>query len=467
MSENEMIKQIPVTALRSNPKNPRADVGDVTELASSMKQMGVLEPLIVVADMGELTGTPTGTYTIVAGHRRHAAAKLAGLETVPCVIRSMVGIEQLRAMMTENIVRENMTVYDEAQGFQMMIDLGDTPAEIAERTGFSATTVRRRLKMAELDREKLHAVATDTERQLTLGDFDRLGQIEDIKERNKVLDKIGTNDFNMALQGAIREQEIARNLPTVTAWLKTVKARELKDSDKWSGKYEDWPGTSRINIMRLGEPGETFPELVKEPIFYYISYGTLYLKRKAPKAPREEKSPEQKAREKAVREAWDLVDAKAKEFYELRAAFVDGITKLTNADRFEMMYGMANAAVIRHLCYVTGGGRDLRDMLGLKTEEAWQRDYSVKVGAAITKVTDKDLPKIVQYIFGDGPGLDLTGPESRSEFPRWERNGQAELLYRWLGGMGYEPSTEESEWLCGDHPCFHAGEEVEDADGEV
>jgi len=462
MSENELIIQIPVTALRSNPKNPRAGVGDVAELASSMKQMGVLEPLIVVTDVGELTGDPTGTYTIVAGHRRHAAAKLAGLETVPCVIRSMVGIQQLRAMMTENIVRENMTAFDEAQGFQMMIDLGDTPADIVERTGFSTTTVRRRLKMAELDKDKLRAVVADEERQLTLGDFDRLAEIEDLEARNEVLGKIGTRDFDMAVNGALRAQKISRNLPTVEAWLKSVKAKELKDSDKWSGKYEDWPGASRIEITKLGDPGETLPETVEEPIFYYISYGTLYLKKKKAKAPREEKSPEQRAREKAVREAWELVDAKAKEFYELRTAFVDGITKLTNADRFEMMYGMVNAALIRHLCYVTdSGGRDIRNMMGLDTAEAWKRDFSVKVGEAITEVQDKDLPKVVQYIFGDGIRLNLTGVGSRSEFPRWERKGQAELLYRWLTKMGYEPSTEEAEWLCGDHPCFHAGEEPE------
>lgn len=465
MSENELIIQIPVTALRSNPKNPRAGVGDVAELASSMKQMGVLEPLIVVADVGELTGDPTGTYTIVAGHRRHAAAKLAGLETVPCVVRSMVGIQQLRAMMTENIVRENMTVYDEAQGFQMMIDLGDTPAEIAERTGFSTTTVRRRLKMAELDKDKLRAVAADEERQLTLGDFDRLAQIEDLVERNKVLDKIGTRDFDQAMSWALKKQAVDRNMPTVKAWLKEHGAKEIKANDTWSGKYERYSQQgSNIWIEKLGEPGNQFPEARSEQMFYHItSNSVLELYRKSRKPEKQKKTPEQLAREKAVAEAWETLDAMARQFWELRRDFVDNVRTPNQNQMGAIWEGLYYAVVLNDLTYSYTGaaGRNLKEILKIEGE-AYKDGFADIVAKQIIKTENWQFPKIVQYFFKDSENITLAARFGRSDFPRYERSRRNELLYHWLNQMGYRTSTEEAEWLTGEHEIFHRGEEVKD-----
>ena len=149
------IKNIPVRKLWAHPDNPRKDVGDVTELAESIKVNGVLQNLTVVPLIGNISKTWDGeSYRVIIGHRRLAAAKLAGLEELPCAVVEMTEREQLSTMLTENMQRSDLTVYEQAQGFQMMLDMGDTVKDIAENYGFSTTTVRRRVKLLELDKEK-------------------------------------------------------------------------------------------------------------------------------------------------------------------------------------------------------------------------------------------------------------------------------------------------------------------------
>ena len=128
--------ELPIELLRPHPKNPRKDVGDVTELAESIKANGIFQPLTV------LSGDCIDGYTVVIGHRRLAAAKLAGLEKVPCNVAEMTEQEQISTMLLENMQRNDLTVYEQAQGFQMMLDLGETEQSIAEKTGLSKDTIQ-------------------------------------------------------------------------------------------------------------------------------------------------------------------------------------------------------------------------------------------------------------------------------------------------------------------------------------
>ena len=125
------LQYIEVEKLHPHPDNPRKEIGDVSELAESIKQNGIFQNLTVVpAEDG---------YTVIIGHRRLAAAKAAGLEKVPCVIADMAPKEQLQTMLLENMQRSDLTVYEQAQGFQLMLDMGSTVEEIAEKSGFSQT----------------------------------------------------------------------------------------------------------------------------------------------------------------------------------------------------------------------------------------------------------------------------------------------------------------------------------------
>jgi len=184
------IHMIPVRRLIHHPENPRKDLGDLTELADSIKANGVMQNLTVVPDL--MDGIDTGRYRVVIGNRRLEAAKMAGLEELPCVISDMDHKAQIATMLMENMQRTDLTVYEQAQGFQMMMDLGFTPEEISGKTGFSETTVRRRLKMAELDKDTFEKACG---KQITMDDLDKLSQIKSVKQRNALLKKYGESDY--------------------------------------------------------------------------------------------------------------------------------------------------------------------------------------------------------------------------------------------------------------------------------
>lgn len=196
------IKYIPVSKLWGHPDNPRKDLGDVTELAESIKVNGVLQNLTVVPLIGEITKKWDGeSYRVIIGHRRLAAAKLAGLEELPCVVVEMSEREQLSTMLTENMQRSDLTVYEQAQGFQMMLDMGDTVEDIAEKSGFSVTTVRRRVKLLELDKDKFKK---SEERGVSLFEYMELEKLKSPERKNEMLDYIGTENFKYKLKQAMR-----------------------------------------------------------------------------------------------------------------------------------------------------------------------------------------------------------------------------------------------------------------------
>ena len=97
---------IPVYQLSHHPENPRKDLGDLTELTESIKQNGIMQNLTVVPEDGQKE-----QYLVVIGNRRMEAAKLAGLEALPCVISDMDHKTQISTMLMENMQRQDLTVY--------------------------------------------------------------------------------------------------------------------------------------------------------------------------------------------------------------------------------------------------------------------------------------------------------------------------------------------------------------------
>lgn len=139
--------EVPVHKVRPNPKQPRHrfDDGALEELASSIRRHGVLQPLLVSEDGGD-------GYLLVAGERRWRAAKLAGLRTVPAVIRERLGdADQLEFALVENLQRQDLTPLEEARAYeQLRTNLGLSQAEIAERVGMNRSTVANSLRLLKL-----------------------------------------------------------------------------------------------------------------------------------------------------------------------------------------------------------------------------------------------------------------------------------------------------------------------------
>lgn len=199
MERKPTLTTIAIEKLHPHPDNPRKVLGDIDELAESIKANGILQNLTVVPMNDDWT-----EFTVIIGHRRLAAAKQAGLTELPCAVVEMTEKEQLSTMLTENMQRSDLTVYEEAKGCQLLLDLGDTVAEVAEKTGFSESKIRRRVKLCELDEE---AFKESQIRQPTLQDYDRLNQIKDIDVRNELLTSIGTNNFDNRLYFAVQKQK--------------------------------------------------------------------------------------------------------------------------------------------------------------------------------------------------------------------------------------------------------------------
>lgn len=142
--------EIPVDRIEPNPSQPRRrfSVEDLEELAASIREHGVLQPLLVSE------GVP-GRYVLVAGERRWRAARMAGLATVPAVIRERLGHDHLLELaLVENLQRRDLTPIEEARAFeQLQTGLGLAQAEIAARVGIDRSTVANALRLLRLPAE--------------------------------------------------------------------------------------------------------------------------------------------------------------------------------------------------------------------------------------------------------------------------------------------------------------------------
>lgn len=213
-----------VEILHPHPNNPRKDLGDLTELAESVKESGVMQNLTVVPHVDI-----EGEYTVIIGHRRLGASKLAGLSVVPCVIVEMSEKEQLATMMLENMQRSDLTFYEQAEGFQMMIDLGETVESISEKTGLSKSTVRNRVKLAKYDRQIMREAAI---RQPTMEQYMKLCEIEDVSRANDVARFLGTRNFDREVDRALSDQKEKKEREKLKALVETVATRFEGDVHK-------------------------------------------------------------------------------------------------------------------------------------------------------------------------------------------------------------------------------------------
>lgn len=314
---------ISVDKLEPHPDNPRKDLGDLTELADSIKAKGVMQNLTVVPFKSRTNPkfNGAGRYTVIIGHRRLGAAKLAGLTELPCVITEMSEQEQIATMLLENMQRSDLTAYEQAQGFQMMIDFGDSVDGIAEKTGFSKSTVRRRLKMAELNQDTLKKVS---ERQLSLMDFDRLTEIEDITLRNKVLAFMGTNNFESELTKALSAQKAEAQK---TKWLNVLAEKgikEIPESEVFATKYTG-VGQYRFDT---NDP-VVLDRIIEEGVDYYyaIAYSNwVYIRKdKVITAEDEAAAAEQERVNAERRERREALEAASTRAFECRKRFIKSV----------------------------------------------------------------------------------------------------------------------------------------------
>jgi len=146
----------PVSMIIPNPQQPRDTISpeSLAELSSSIREHGVLQPLVVSHD------PVTGMYTLIAGERRLRAAKIAGLEKVPIIIRTVSEQQRLTQALIENIQRADLSPLETARGFRRLIDeFNLTHETLADQVGKSRVTVTNTLRLLNLPAEAQEALA--------------------------------------------------------------------------------------------------------------------------------------------------------------------------------------------------------------------------------------------------------------------------------------------------------------------
>lgn len=208
--QSNEIKLINTSLIDPHPDNPRKQIGDVTDLAASIKANGLLSPLSVV---------PNGErYRVIAGHRRLAACKQAGTGAVPCFVLDLDPLQQLEAMVTENCQREQLTVLEEADAIQGMLDLGATTASVAHRLGRSGDYVRDRAKAASIDNEV--RASRDDFGQISIGQLVAIARYDGRPDLQKRLAQAaGTSNFDYTLSRIERDENDRQWIESVAALL--------------------------------------------------------------------------------------------------------------------------------------------------------------------------------------------------------------------------------------------------------
>ena len=234
--------------------------------------------------------------------------------------------------------RNDLTIWEQAQGFQMMLDLGETEDTIAEKTGFSKKTIRHRLNIAKLDSKTLMEKERQDGYQLSLTDLYELEKIKDVKTRDKILkDSTYSRDLARRAINAQKEQKRQENMKLYVAMMKKLglkKAPKEADGEFYTDKWE------RMKDYSLDkEP----PKAMKfedngEPMFYLERYGTLYVIRKKKKE-KKVLTPEEEAKKQNMRNK-KQIKAILKEAANTRKAFIEGILsgripKVTDESKIE------------------------------------------------------------------------------------------------------------------------------------
>lgn len=344
--ENLMAEQI-----YEHPDNPRKNLGDLTELTESIRKNGIMQNMTVVpghwmsaeekrATENELlkmipegkeytklrheyeAGYSSKGYTLLIGHRRFAAGKAAGVEVFPCrVATGLSHLDQVGIMLEENMQRNDLTIMEQANGFQMMLDLGDTPELIAEKTGFSKTTVYHRLNIAKLDQKELKKKEENDGFQLSLKDLYELEKIDDMNTRNKVLkEAFSSADLATRAKSAAQKEKWDKTAENIKEKLEGLGIREAtkKEYDqRWSAGY------IKIKEYDLDQkpPVELNLKKPKEKTFWIQDYRVLTIYTKPKNQERqlssyEKAQKEKKAKKKQIKTILKRSDQRRKELIE-------------------------------------------------------------------------------------------------------------------------------------------------------
>jgi ParB family transcriptional regulator, chromosome partitioning protein len=190
LSPTQGTVELPISQLVPNPGQPRKnfDETELNELADSIKTYGIIQP-VIAANAGD------GTYIIIAGERRTRAAKIAGLDTVPAIIRDYTDQKRLEISLIENIQRTDLNPIEEAAAFKNLMDFSNlSQDDLAARIGKNRSTVANALRLLKLPVEIQKSIE---EGKVSSGHARALLSVTDEKARDKLYMELLAGDISV------------------------------------------------------------------------------------------------------------------------------------------------------------------------------------------------------------------------------------------------------------------------------
>lgn len=188
--DTQRLHQLPIDKIVPNPMQPRRIFNhkELEELVASIKEHGVLQPLIV-------TRRADGFYELISGERRLRSSKIAGLRTVPAIIREAGELEKLELALIENIQRQDLNPMEKAESYNKLIDeFGLTQEEAAKRLGIQRSTLANTLRLLTLPSEIQKALADG---KLTAGHARALLSLPSVSDQMRLFEKILMTGMNV------------------------------------------------------------------------------------------------------------------------------------------------------------------------------------------------------------------------------------------------------------------------------
>lgn len=209
-SEAEATLELPIDSIDVNPNQPRKvfDLNALEELAASIKASGVIQPIIV--------RRVAGSYQLIAGERRWRAARQAGLDRIPAIVRDATDAQSIELALVENLLREDLNPIETAQAYQKLLaEFGWTQEELAQRIGKDRTSIANGLRLLRLPEE----IQADLRGgRLTMGHARALLALTTVAEQLRLRDEILAHDWSVrATEDSIRATETRAATPGLPA----------------------------------------------------------------------------------------------------------------------------------------------------------------------------------------------------------------------------------------------------------
>lgn len=198
--DGEVILEVPLDKIIANPFQPRRifEQEKIDELAESIKQHGVFQPIIVKK-------LKDNSYMIVSGERRFRASKSVGLESIPAIIRNYTEDKVAEIALAENLQREDLTPIEEAEAYQVVMNkLGITQGELAEKVGKSRSHVTNMLGLLKLPKEVQGLLLN---KKLSMGNARSLSKLKDEKVIIELANKIIDENLNVRQVEELTKEE--------------------------------------------------------------------------------------------------------------------------------------------------------------------------------------------------------------------------------------------------------------------